>query len=299
MAFDPVLVGTTANDGTGDPLRTAFTRVNSNFGLAVEGPAAATDGAVALFDGTTGKLLEDGPVPGAASGLATLDASVRVLEPVGDSRNRALMAVDRRQIVAWDTFDRPNQTGLGVSDSGHTWTVASGNINISNKLAAVASTSLPQIALLDGSFTGSREIRLRSSIGQGSSVNNWIIPYFVDLDNYVRAGWNASTQVQIVLRSDGVETVASTLTYPTAVNGSKQNSWDDLRVSIDVAFGTTAICLRVPNVGAGLRFAISNDADWAAKWQPNPVNGVRLINGTSFRMGSFVVLDDNITGATW
>jgi hypothetical protein len=112
MSFDPVLVGTTANDGTGDPLRTAFTRVNSNFGLAVEGPAtatsgrvavydgttgkllqdgtkleadlvvgpaAATDGAVALYDSTTGKLIKDGPVPGAANGLATLDSFSRHL----------------------------------------------------------------------------------------------------------------------------------------------------------------------------------------------------------------------------
>lgn len=299
MAFDSINIGASANDGTGDPLRTAFNKTNTNFGKAVEGPATATDGAVALYDQTTGKLLKDGPVPGAASGLATLDASVRVLEPVGDSRNRALMAVDRRQIVAWDTFDRPNQTGLGTSDSGHTWTVVNGSINISNKLAAVASTAFPQIALLGGTFTGSREIRLRSSFGQGGGVNNWIIPYFVDLDNYVRAGWNASTVVQIVVRSAGVETVASTLTYPTAVNGSKQNAWDDLRVSINVAFGATSIVLRVPNVGAGLRFNISNHADWAAKWQPNPVNGVRLTNGISFRMGSFVVLDDTTTGATW
>jgi hypothetical protein len=41
----------------------------------VAGPASATDNAVALFDQTTGKLLKDGPVPGAASGLATLDGS--------------------------------------------------------------------------------------------------------------------------------------------------------------------------------------------------------------------------------
>lgn len=58
MAFDPVLVGTTANDGTGDPLRTAFTRVNSNFALAVEGPASVTANRMAVFDGTTGKLVK-------------------------------------------------------------------------------------------------------------------------------------------------------------------------------------------------------------------------------------------------
>jgi len=40
----------------------------------VAGPAGATADAVAVYDGVTGKLLKDGPTPGAASGLATLDA---------------------------------------------------------------------------------------------------------------------------------------------------------------------------------------------------------------------------------
>ena len=31
MTFQPINVGTVANDGTGDPLRTAFIKVNANF----------------------------------------------------------------------------------------------------------------------------------------------------------------------------------------------------------------------------------------------------------------------------
>jgi hypothetical protein len=60
MAFDPVLIGTTANDGTGDPLRTAFTRVNSNFNVAVEGPATTpvTDNTTVVFDSTSGRLVK-------------------------------------------------------------------------------------------------------------------------------------------------------------------------------------------------------------------------------------------------
>ena len=33
MAFDPVNIGTTANDGTGDTLRAAFEKINANFGI--------------------------------------------------------------------------------------------------------------------------------------------------------------------------------------------------------------------------------------------------------------------------
>jgi hypothetical protein len=60
MAFDVINIGTIPNDGTGDPLRTAFDKTNDNFALAVEGPAVATSGRVAVYDGTTGKLLQDG-----------------------------------------------------------------------------------------------------------------------------------------------------------------------------------------------------------------------------------------------
>jgi hypothetical protein len=60
MGFDVINIGATANDGTGDPLRTAFDKTNDNFALAVEGPATATSGRVAVYDGATGKLLRDG-----------------------------------------------------------------------------------------------------------------------------------------------------------------------------------------------------------------------------------------------
>jgi hypothetical protein len=61
VAFDVINTGTTANDGTGDPLRTAFTKVNDNTAKAVEAPTGTvTADTVVLFDGTTGKLVKGG-----------------------------------------------------------------------------------------------------------------------------------------------------------------------------------------------------------------------------------------------
>jgi hypothetical protein len=62
MPFDVINTGTTANDGTGDPLRTAFTKTNTNFALAVEGATGSTSNNVPVFDGTTGKLVKDSGV---------------------------------------------------------------------------------------------------------------------------------------------------------------------------------------------------------------------------------------------
>lgn len=62
MAFQSVNVGTVADDGTGDPLRTAFIKTNSNFALAVEGPSASVNNHVVVFNGATGKLVADSGV---------------------------------------------------------------------------------------------------------------------------------------------------------------------------------------------------------------------------------------------
>lgn len=61
MPFQTVNVGSVADDGTGDSLRAGGQKINTNFGLAVEGPASAvTDGRVVAFDGTTGRLVKQG-----------------------------------------------------------------------------------------------------------------------------------------------------------------------------------------------------------------------------------------------
>lgn len=63
MAKQTINIGTAANDGTGDALRTAFGKVNSNtdelYANKVDGPASATDATPAVFDGTTGKRIKN------------------------------------------------------------------------------------------------------------------------------------------------------------------------------------------------------------------------------------------------
>jgi hypothetical protein len=59
MPFDSIFVGTTANDTTGDSLRAGGQKINANFALAVEGPAAAVvDERIVVFDGTGGRLVK-------------------------------------------------------------------------------------------------------------------------------------------------------------------------------------------------------------------------------------------------
>lgn len=60
MTQQTINIGTAANDGTGDPLRTAFTKVNENFGDLYDGKA---DKASPVFTGVvhvTGVARVDG-----------------------------------------------------------------------------------------------------------------------------------------------------------------------------------------------------------------------------------------------
>jgi hypothetical protein len=112
MGFDVINIGATANDGTGDPLRTAFDKTNDNFALAVEGPATATSGRVAVYDGATGKLLRDG----------TKAEADLVVGPAAAATNNVAVYADTTGKVVKDS-------GVNFEDlvsSSYTWTNGGG-----------------------------------------------------------------------------------------------------------------------------------------------------------------------------
>ncbi len=65
MPLTDVNVGTAADNGTGETLRSGGQTINTNFGKVVEGPSggSSTDGGLVLWDGTNGTLVKDGAQP--------------------------------------------------------------------------------------------------------------------------------------------------------------------------------------------------------------------------------------------
>lgn len=74
MALTDVNVGTSADSGTGETLRSGGQTINANFALVVEGPSggSSTDGALVLWDGTSGRLVKDGQQPEQVSSFTTV-----------------------------------------------------------------------------------------------------------------------------------------------------------------------------------------------------------------------------------
>lgn len=109
MAQQTINVGAAANDGTGDPLRTAFTKCNANFtelytsggGGGVGGSTGAVDNAILRADGTGGSTLQSsgitiadgasGTLSGTNSGDVTLNGTPDYITIAGQTITRGLV----------------------------------------------------------------------------------------------------------------------------------------------------------------------------------------------------------------
>jgi hypothetical protein len=142
VAFDPVLTGATANDGTGDPLRTAFTRINDNFDLAVEGAASSTDGTVVQFDGTTGKVVKastkvtadivTGPASATDNSVAVYDGTTGKLLKDGTGTVTAGKFSPTATTVAGNGVYLPAPDAVAISTAGveRLRVLATGNVGV-------------------------------------------------------------------------------------------------------------------------------------------------------------------------
>lgn len=92
----------------------------------VVGPASATDNAIARFDATTGKLLQN-------SGVTIDDNGVVNIPAVGAYQKNGVVIDDKK--VSYAATENPNQTAYDT-DTG--WSVGSRIINVNNDMAFIA-----------------------------------------------------------------------------------------------------------------------------------------------------------------
>jgi hypothetical protein len=134
MAFQTVNVGTTADDGTGDSLRAGGQKINSNFALAVEGPASAvTNERIAVFDGTTGRLLKEATV------------AVSALLPLSGGTMTGSIVTSKQVQTTVATLGTSGSIGIDLSESMlKTTGTLTGNITslVATDLAAGRSATL-------------------------------------------------------------------------------------------------------------------------------------------------------------
>ena len=143
-----------------------ITNTSPSLGGDVVGPASSTDNAVARFDTTTGKLLQNSVVTvgdtGAVSGVTTLAASTSVTTPIVQATNSA---------------------GLALKNSAGTTQISMGGGGGDNVTIAVATNINGANAQIDISPTGTGHVHIKPT-GTGSleiaptnagTMNNMVI----------------------------------------------------------------------------------------------------------------------------
>jgi hypothetical protein len=143
-----------------------ITNTSPSLGGDVVGPASATDNAIARFDTTTGKLLQNSVVTvgdtGAVSGVTTLSASTSVTTPIVQAANSG---------------------GLALKNSAGTTQISMGGGGGDNVTIAVATNINGANAQIDISPTGTGHVHIKPT-GTGSleiaptnagTMNNMVI----------------------------------------------------------------------------------------------------------------------------
>jgi hypothetical protein len=187
-----------------------ITNTSPSLGGDVVGPASATDNAVARFDSTTGKLLQNSVVTvgdsGAVSGVTTLTASTSVTTPIVQASNSG---------------------GLSLKNSAGTTQISMGGGGGDNVTIAVATNINGANAQIDISPTGTGHVHIKPT-GTGSleiaptnagTMNNIVIGGTTPLaitgttitaTSFVGSGASLTNVVNSLAASTGISVSGST-----------------------------------------------------------------------------------------
>jgi hypothetical protein len=169
----------------------------------VDGPAASTDGAVAQFDGTTGKLLKDGPSIGTgANNLVQLDATAKLPAVDGSQLTNIAQATGVGDVVGpasstADAFARfDGTTGKLLKDGVVAGTGANNLVQLdgSAKLPAVDGSQLTNIAQATG---------VGDVVGPASATNSAVPQFDGTTGKLLKDGPAIGTSANNLVQLDG------------------------------------------------------------------------------------------------
>ena len=238
MAQQNINIGTNANDGTGDPLRTAFNKINANFSELYGTTAEAND----LKEDTTPQLGGDLDVNG---------------HKITSARSNEQLILDAAGTGTIELQSNTNVTGNLTASGNITATgniFANGNINLGNasgdqtKVVGVFEADQLQI---DGTTLTSTVTNGAVTI-QGNGTGGVNVADITINDNEISA---SSTNANLVLSASGTGDV---LVGAIRIHGTTLSSDDSTKVTINEALDVTG-ALKV-GTGAGVTTILDEDA---------------------------------------
>ena len=187
-----------------------ITNTSPSLGGDVVGPASATDNAIARFDSTTGKLLQNSVVTigdtGAATGFTTLSASTSVTTPIVQATNSAGLALKNASGTT--------QMSMGAGGGDNMSINVSTNLNGTNAQIDISPTGTGHVHIKP-SGTGAVEIAPTSA----GTMNNMVIGGTTPLaitgttitaTSFVGSGASLTNVVNSLAASTGISVSGST-----------------------------------------------------------------------------------------
>ena len=174
----------------------------------VVGPTSATDGAVALFDGTTGRLLKDGVVLGSAATTSSSDYATAAQGALADSALQssdigvsvqaynANTVVDASYVHTDNNYTTAEKTKLsGIAEGAEVnvnadWNASSGDAQILNKptLGTAAATASTDYA------TAAQGTKADTAYGWGNHASAGYLTSYSETDPvYTASSWYSTT----------------------------------------------------------------------------------------------------------
>jgi len=197
--------GISYDSGTG-----VITNSSPSLGGDVVGPSSATDNAIARFDSTTGKLLQNSVVTvgdtGATTGITTLSASTSVTTPIVQATNSAGLALKNSAGTT--------QISMGAGGGDNASINVSTNINGANAQIDISPTGTGHVHMKP-TGTGSIEIAPTNA----GTMNNMVIGGTTPLaitgttitaTSFVGSGASLTNVVNSLAASTGISVSGST-----------------------------------------------------------------------------------------
>jgi hypothetical protein len=187
-----------------------ITNASPSLGGDVVGPASATDNAIARFDTTTGKLLQNSVVTvsdtGAVTGVTTLAASTSVTTPIVQATNSAGLALRNSAGTS--------QISMGAGGGDNVTIAVSTNLNGANAQIDISPTGTGHVHIKP-TGTGAVEIAPTNA----GTMNNMVIGGTTPLaitgttitaTSFVGSGASLTNVVNSLTASTGISVSAST-----------------------------------------------------------------------------------------
>ena len=211
--FTTARARTSVSAGTGisyDNATGVITNSSPSLGGDVVGPASATDNAIARFDSTTGKLLQNSVVTvsdtGAVTGFTTASASTSVTTPIVQASNSAGLALKNASGTT--------QMSMGAGGGDNMAINVSTNLNGTNAQIDISPTGTGHVHMKP-SGTGSIEIA-PTNVGTmdnmtiGATTPKAITGTTVTATSFVGSGASLTNVVNSLAASTGISVSAST-----------------------------------------------------------------------------------------